>query len=130
MTISLELITLGLGLVFVAVVLRSLVLRKLSERNSLFWLSGALFILFLGAFPQVMDLLARAVGVAYAPALLFLVSTLVILTILMHQSIELSVLQARLRETAQQLAVMRHKQATTTMAVDHDSSSLEPEQRM
>lgn len=109
MSTSVKLISLGLGLLFVAVVLRNLTIRRLNERNSLFWLGGALCILALAAFPQGMDLMAKAVGVDYAPALLFLVSTLAILVVLLHQSIELSVLQARLRELAQQLAVQHYR---------------------
>jgi hypothetical protein len=115
---SVKLISLVLALLFVGIVLRYLVVRKLNERNSLFWLGGALCILALGAFPQGIDLMARAVGVAYAPALLFLVSTLAILLLLLHQSVELSLLQARLRELAQQTAVTSHCQEAKDVRTD------------
>ncbi len=109
MNSSIKGITLGLGLIFVIVVLRYLITRRLSEKNSLFWLSGALAILVLGACPEAVDSLARRVGVAYPPTLLFLLSTLVMLVILLHHSVELSTQQAKLRELTQQLAVVQHR---------------------
>ena len=95
-----------LGVVFVLTVISLLVKRKINERNSFLWLAGSLVILVLAAMPDVLDIAARAAGVDYPPTLLFLLSTLVILFILLYQSIQISALQERCRELAQNLAIV------------------------
>lgn len=87
-------------------VVRLLVKRRISERNSFFWLAGALAILVLSALPDVLDIAARAAGVDYPPTLLFLLSILVILFILLHQSIQISILQEKCRELAQNQSIL------------------------
>ncbi len=106
----LKTIMLGFGLLSVSAVMRLLVRRKLSERNSFLWLIGALAVLALAVFPGILETLAALVEVDYAPALLFLLSTFMILAILLHQSIEISILQSRLRELVEQVAVMNYQQ--------------------
>ncbi|HOV79240.1 MAG TPA: DUF2304 domain-containing protein [Bacillota bacterium] len=95
-----------LGVVFAIGVVFLLVRRRINERNSLPWLAGALAVLVFSAAPELLDFLARVAGVDYPPALLFLLSTLIILFILLHQSIQISVLQDKCRELAQLLAVI------------------------
>lgn len=102
---SVRLIIIFLGVAFVITVLYLLVKRKLDERNSLFWFAGAIITLLLSVVPNILDSLARSIGVDYPPALLFLVAILVILFILLYQSIQISVLQEKSRELVQILAI-------------------------
>lgn len=99
------------GLILFIMVFRHLVTGRLNERNSLFWLAGALVSLGLGAFPELVDPIADLAGIDYAPSLLFLLSTVALLGMMLQHSVELSLLRAQLREVSQQLAIMRHHQA-------------------
>lgn len=105
MSTTLKFTILLLAVIFVVTVLYLLVRRKISERNSFLWLAGALIILLLSTIPDILQILAHVTGVDYPPTLLFLLSILVILFILLHQSIQISVLQDKCRELAQQLAI-------------------------
>jgi len=96
----------ALGLVFVAVILYLLVKRRINERNSFFWLAGAFVIIVLSVIPDILEVLSRAAGVDYPPALLFLLATLVILFILMHQSIQISILHEKCRELTENIALI------------------------
>ncbi|PKM87984.1 MAG: hypothetical protein CVU87_08545 [Firmicutes bacterium HGW-Firmicutes-12] len=96
-----------LGLIFVGVIILLLVKRKINERHSLFWLFGAIIILILSTIPEILAVIANLVGVDYPPALLFLIAILVILAITLYQSIQISILQERLRELTQQIAIDR-----------------------
>ena len=93
------------GLLFVGAVFYLLVKKRINERNSLFWLMGALVILMLSTMPEILEVLANMAGVDYPPTLLFLCSTLVILFITLYQSIQISILQERVRELTQLFAI-------------------------
>lgn len=107
---TVKLIIFLLGVSFVFTVFYLLVRHKINERNSLLWLAGSLGILVLATIPNLLDIVARWLGVSYPPTLLFLLSILVILLIILHQSIQISVLQARCRELTQYLAIVKSRQ--------------------
>lgn len=96
------------GLLFVGTVFYLLVNKKINERNSLFWLLGALVILALSTMPEILEILAELAGVDYPPTLLFLCSTLIILFITLYQSIQISILQERLKELTQLFAIIQN----------------------
>jgi hypothetical protein len=73
----------------------------------LFWFFGAIIILILSTIPEILAVIANLVGVDYPPALLFLIAILVILAIILYQSIQISILQERLRELTQQISIDR-----------------------
>jgi hypothetical protein len=93
------------GLAFIGVVFYLLMKRKISERNSLFWLLGSIIIFILSAVPEALEIVARSVGVDYPPTLLFLLSILILLLIVLHQSIQISVLNDQLRELTQRVVL-------------------------
>ena len=104
---TLKLTIFFLGAVFVGYVIYLLVKRKIDERNSFFWLAGSLVILALSTMPDIIEIIANLVGVDYPPTLLFVLSILIILFILLYQSIQISMLQARCKELAQHIAIMK-----------------------
>jgi hypothetical protein len=97
------------GMLFTFTIIMFLVKRKINERNTLVWLSGCFVILILSTMPDTFDRLAVLVGVKYPPSLLFLISTLVILIIVLYQSIQISMLTEKLKELAQNVAVLSFK---------------------
>ncbi|MCY9664238.1 DUF2304 domain-containing protein [Paenibacillus alginolyticus] len=104
----LKLILLACGLGFGTVVVRLLLKKKISERNSIAWMSAAILILILSAFPEMVDKLAQMVHVSYPPSLIFLFSTLVLLLLVLFQSIQISILNEKIKELAQRIALSQH----------------------
>lgn len=102
---TLKIFILLCGIFSVAVVIFLLVKRRINERNSLFWLLSALIILAFSTMPEILNMLAALAGVDYPPTLLFLLSTLILLFITLHQSIQISVLQERLKELTQHVFI-------------------------
>ncbi|WP_231956079.1 DUF2304 domain-containing protein [Aneurinibacillus soli] len=82
--------------------------KKISEWNVITWLSGAVAILIVSANPELVDWLASRLGVSYPPSLLFLFSTLILLLVVLYQSIQISVLQNKLKQIAQHIAIQQH----------------------
>jgi hypothetical protein len=108
MSEPLKLFLLACGLAFAAAVVRLLLKRKINERNSIAWMAAAVAILVLSAFPQIVDKIAKWVNVSYPPSLIFLFSTLVLLLLVLFQSIQISVLNEKLKELAQRVALYQH----------------------
>ncbi len=105
MNIALRLSILMIGLVFFSFIFRMLYVKHLEERNALIWIISVLIMCLLIIFPDVLDSLAFRLGVDYPPALLFLVSTLAILMILIHQAIQVSMLRKQVKELAELTAI-------------------------
>lgn len=105
----LQIFLLCCGLIFFMLIVRLLLRKKISERNSVTWLLGAAAILIVSANPGWLDRAAKLFGVSYPPSLLFLFSTLVLLVVVLHQSIQISVLNEKLRQLAQHVALLDNR---------------------
>lgn len=109
MGLLLKMFILVCGLFFSGLLIRLLLQRKINARNSVTWLTSAIIILVLSANPRWLDWIARAVGIEYPPALLFLLSTLILLVISLYHSMQISVLNEKLRQLAQHVALEEQK---------------------
>lgn len=121
MGLVLKLLLLACGLGFVCTVFILLVKRRINERHSLLWLLGALVILALSTIPEILEVVADLAGVSYPPTLLFLFSILIILFIILYQSVQISLLQERLRELTQHILVNQlHSQSRVKAEEEKD----------
>ena len=79
----------------------------LKEQYALLWLVSAIVLLVLSMLRGLLDAIALAVGVAYPPALLFLVAFLFLLLIVLHFSVIISSLSEKNKRLAQELAILK-----------------------
>jgi hypothetical protein len=96
------------GVLFFSNIVYLLVKRKINERNSLFWLVGSFIIFAISAVPDLLEIVSKFMGIDYPPALLFLLSTLVLLYILLSQNMQLSRMTEQIKELSQQIAIIKH----------------------
>lgn len=80
--------------------------RALSERYSLLWLLTGSVLIGLSVWRGALELVARALGIYYAPSALLLVAVGFILLILLHYSLVISKLTERTKDLAQQYAIL------------------------
>lgn len=88
---------------------RQLIAGRLSERNTLVWLAGTIACLGLWACPRTFTRIAAFLGIEEAPILPALLSAFILLGLVLQHAVELSLLQGRLRELAQQLAILQQQ---------------------
>jgi len=93
------------GLLYLVFVVSLLVKKKISELNTLVWIGTTAIILILSANTRWLDRLAELVGVGYPPSLLFLFSVLVLLLLTLYQSVQISVLQEKVKDLSQFIAL-------------------------
>jgi hypothetical protein len=79
--------------------------RKINEKNSLYYIGGIFVIIILAFVPGILDNAAKLLGIDYPPALIFLISTLVLLYLVLKQSAQISELDDKVRELAQRMSL-------------------------
>jgi hypothetical protein len=83
--------------------------RRLREEYSLLWLATAVVLIVLSVSRPLLDVLANAIGIFYPPSALFVVAMLFVLLILLHFSTVITRLDQENKDTAQQIALLRHE---------------------
>jgi hypothetical protein len=92
------------NLVFILRLVRN---GRLRAKYSILWLSVGGALVLLAASPPLLDRFAEAVGIDYGPAAFFLVAISFLFLIVVHFSWELSRLEERTRNLAEELALLR-----------------------
>ena len=96
------------ALALLVFVINSIRRGVLKERYSVLWLAAAVVIIALSVKKELLDALARTLGVAYPPSLLFLVAFIFVLFILLHFSIVISILHEKNKILTQDLTLLKH----------------------
>jgi len=96
-----------LALVIVVLVIEMLRRKKLREKYAALWLVVGLATLVLAAFPQLLALTARMLGVQVPSNLLFAMTILLALGVCLHLSWEISVVEDETRTLAEEAAILR-----------------------
>jgi hypothetical protein len=93
-------------LVFVLELVRR---RALLERYALLWLAAAVFLLVLACWRDLLETVAGALGIAYAPNALFFLAFAAILVLLLHFSVAVSRLADQSKILAQRLSLLEER---------------------
>lgn len=105
-----------LGVLFAGSILILLRRGHLHGSQAVWWLLAAAGALGLGLFPQWIDRLGKALGVAYPPMLLLVLALLATLIKMLLTDIELARKERRLRRLTQKLAMMEYEQRQSASA--------------
>ena len=104
--------------------------RRLMERYALLWLGSATVLLVLSVWRDLLEVLANAVGVAYAPSALFIVVLGCILLLLLHFSLVISRLTDQTKVLAQRVGMLQQQvdelQAHRQVDALHRTADREP----
>ena len=83
--------------------------RRLMERYALLWLLSSAVLLGLAVWRNLLEVIARAIGVAYAPSALFVIAFGFILVLLLHFSLVISRLADQNKVLAQRMALLQQQ---------------------
>ena len=104
--ISYKITTGILGAVIFLIILLLVRRGKLQEKYALTWFAIGIVVVVLGAFPVILDKIAKLTGVSYAPALLFVIAVGVLLIQNLYLFIFASQNEVRIKELLQEVAVL------------------------
>ena len=83
--------------------------RRLLERYALLWLFASVVLLGLSIWRGLLEDVAQAVGIFYAPSALFAVAFGFVLILLLHFSLVISRLAEQSKVLAQRVGLLRHE---------------------
>lgn len=83
--------------------------KELSVKESFWWFLASILMLLLSIFPYSIDWVATKLGIAYPPALLFVLCIIFLLFLLFRHSRRISDLQMKVIELGQEVAVLKEK---------------------
>lgn len=109
LTYRLNLVVIVVSVGFLLYVIRLIMKRRLREEYAIIWFSSTFALSILSFWGNLLDIIAHALGIQYAPALLFIGALFTILIYLLHLSIKVSKLQEQAKNLTQEIALLKEK---------------------
>ena len=109
MQLRLQIVSIAATLALFVVVFELVRRRRLMERYALLWLFSTVVLLGLALWKQLLERVATAIGIFYAPSALFVVAFGFILVMLLHFSLVISRLSDQTKVLAQRVGLLQHE---------------------
>ena len=110
MELRIQIVAITVSAVLLLGVLELVRRRRMLERYAILWLFSALVLLALSIWKGLLDKIAHAVGIYYAPSALFVIACGFILVLLLHFSVAVSRLAEQSKLLAQRLALLEERE--------------------
>jgi hypothetical protein len=104
-----QVISVFASLALIAFVVSLIRRRKLREEYSILWIAGSAVLALFSAWRSLVDIIARLVGVAYAPAILLLIGIFFGVLMFLHITVVVSKHADQNKTLAQEIALLRNK---------------------
>ncbi len=109
MVSPIQIISILVCILIIALVLSLIRQRRLREEHSIMWLVGSLVLILFSVWRGLLDIIAAAVGVNYPPSILLLIGIFFAVVMFLHFTVLLSK-QADVNKTlAQEVALLRNR---------------------
>jgi hypothetical protein len=109
MELRLQIVSIGATLALFVLVFELVRRRRLMERYALLWLFSTVVLLGLAVWKDLLEQVASAIGIFYAPSALFVVAFGFILVILLHFSLVISRLADQTKVLAQRVGLLQQR---------------------
>jgi hypothetical protein len=110
MELRVQIVAIVAAVVLLFAILELVRQRRLLERYALLWLLSAVVLLGLAVWKGLLEVVADAVGIFYAPSALFVIAFGFILVLLLHFSVAVSRLADQSKVLAQRVALLEERQ--------------------
>ena len=97
----------GLALIYMA--RKANIVRKMTERQSLFWIMGGLIIILFGLFPQLVYFISDSFSVEYPPSIIFAIAIILAPYGIFSCYRTNAELSARVQELAMQVSLLNEE---------------------
>ncbi len=104
-----QILSIAISLILFIAVIDLIRRGLLKEKYSVLWLVSMFFVIVLAVWKELLNRVSVLIGVAYPPALLFLVAFLFVILILLHYSVAISSLSERNKLLAQEIALLKNR---------------------
>jgi len=118
------------SIVFIGLIVMLIRNKRIKEEFSILWLFFGIVFLFLSIWRDSLEVIARILGIAYAPAAIFLILIIAIISILIHLSLITSRLTDHAKTVIQELALLKMEIDTMKKGSEPDRQEEPPEKRL
>ncbi len=105
----LQIIAIILALCFMFFIFRLIAKGKLREEYSFIWITCTGLLLLFSFWRNGLDVIAKLLGIFYAPSLIFLGAIFAIVIFLVHLSVVNSKQHTQIKDLAQEMAILKKK---------------------
>lgn len=109
MTYILQLIAIGISVLFLFELIMQMKKKKISEEHSVLWMMGVIGILCLSIFPNILTRVAHFLGVWWPPATLIFFLLTVLVIIGYRHTVSITKMEAEIKELAMQVALLKEQ---------------------
>lgn len=126
MSITLRIVLIALSVLSLGYVIRKIRFSKMQIEYALFWIVLSIFFIILAVFPSIAYLATRLLGVMSTANLIFLVIIGILLLKVFMMTIELSVLENKVRDLVQQLGIdeKNHRDESKKISEKRDNEEI------
>jgi hypothetical protein len=118
----------GMALIYMA--RRASIVRKMTERQSLFWILGGGIIIIFGLIPQLVYFVSDTFGVEYAPSIIFAIAIILAIFGIFNCYRTNAELTARVQELAMQVSLLNEESSHLKELLRQPLSPMEVEKGM
>lgn len=105
----LQIIAIVIALIFMFFIFRLISKGKLREEYSFIWIVCTALLLLFAIWRDGLDVIAKLLGIYYAPSLIFLGAIFAIVVFLVHLSVVNSKQHQQIKDLAQEMALLKEK---------------------
>lgn len=105
----LQIIAISIALLFMFFIFRLITRGKLREEYSFIWIACTALLLLFAIWRNGLDVIAKLLGIYYAPSLIFLGAILAIVIFLVHLSVVNSRQHKQIKNLTQEMALLKEK---------------------
>jgi hypothetical protein len=105
----LQIIAIATALAFMFFIFRLISKGKLREEYSFIWIICTALLLLFSIWRNGLDVIAKLLGIFYAPSLIFLAAIFAIVIFLVHLSVVNSKQHQQIKELTQEMALLKEK---------------------
>jgi hypothetical protein len=102
-----QIIAIGISVIIFVIVIELIRRNHLKERYSLIWLATAIVLIIFSIWRSLLDVIAGAIGIYYAPSLLFLLAIGFLILLLLNHSVAVSSLSKKNERLAQEMGILK-----------------------
>ncbi len=120
MSITLRIFVCFTGIVLIYMARRASIVRKMTEKQSLFWISGGFIIILFGLIPQLVYFISDLFGVEYPPSIIFALAVVLAAYGIFNCYNSIAELSARVQELAMQVSLLNEENSHLKVLIERD----------
>lgn len=109
MSITLRILICITGMILIIMARRASIVRKMTEKQSLFWIIGGVIIIMFGLFPQLVYFISDLFAVEYPPSIIFAIAIILATYGIFNCYKTNAELTARVQELAMQVSLLNEE---------------------